>query len=82
MKSRVIFTCQHCGAQAQKWLGRCPDCGEWNSYVEEIQAPADRHAVASGRAGGGRPQLYADVDTVVSERIATGIGELDRVLGG
>jgi DNA repair protein RadA/Sms len=81
--SKVLFVCQHCGAQAQKWLGRCPDCGEWNSYVEEIQAPADRRAAVNGRTpGGGHPQLYADVDTVVSERITTGIGELDRVLGG
>jgi DNA repair protein RadA/Sms len=82
MKPKAVFVCQHCGAQAQKWLGRCPDCGEWNSYVEERQAPVDRRAAAHGPVAGGHPQLYAEVDTVVSERITTGIGELDRVLGG
>lgn len=80
---KSFFACQQCGAQAQKWLGRCPDCGAWNSMVEERPAqpaPEPRGAVAA--LGGGAAQRYADVDVVVSERLTTGISEFDRVLGG
>jgi DNA repair protein RadA/Sms len=80
---KSFFACQECGAQSQKWLGRCPDCGAWNSMVEERPAapmPEARGAVAA--MGGRGAQLYADVDVVVSERLTTGISEFDRVLGG
>jgi DNA repair protein RadA/Sms len=80
---KSFFACQSCGAQSQKWLGRCPDCGAWNSMVEERAAapmPEPRGAVAA--MGGRGAQLYADVDVVVSERLTTGISEFDRVLGG
>ncbi|HET7216809.1 MAG TPA: DNA repair protein RadA [Vicinamibacterales bacterium] len=86
MKSKTVFACQECGAQAPKWLGRCPECGAWNSLVEERPLPA---AVAANTAekryalaGAAGPQLYADIDTVVAERLSTGIVEFDRVLGG
>src|ERR671914_3022130 len=84
---KTVFCCQECGAQAPKWLGRCSDCGAWNSYVEERQLPeratagaavAQRYSLAAASG----PQLYADIDTVVAERLTTGIGEFDRVLGG
>ena len=89
MKSKTVFACQECGAQSSKWLGRCAECGAWNSLVEERSAPdaapgapagnaAQRYALAA-TAG---PQLYADIDTVVAERISSGIDEFDRVLGG
>jgi DNA repair protein RadA/Sms len=81
--SRSVFACQSCGAQAQKWLGRCPDCGAWNAMVEErpsAAAPEPRGAVPA--LGGRGAQLYADVDVVISERLTTGISEFDRVLGG
>ena len=88
MKQKTVFACQECGAQSPKWLGRCPECGAWNSMVEERQLP-DR-ATAGAAAGTPRyslaaasgPQLYADIDTVVAERISTGVAEFDRVLGG
>jgi DNA repair protein RadA/Sms len=86
MKQKTVFACQECGAQSAKWLGRCPECGAWNSMVEERPVPA---SVAAGSAekryalaGAAGPQLYADIDTVVAERLSTGIGEFDRVLGG
>jgi len=86
MKQKTVYACQECGAQSAKWLGRCPECGAWNSLVEERPVPAaitagsveKRYALASA-AG---PQLYADIDTVVAERLSSGIGEFDRVLGG
>ena len=90
MKPKVIFSCQECGAQSQKWLGRCPECGAWNSLVEERAVPVTAGAGAASAAAGARyslaaaggPQLYEDIDTVVSARLTTGIEEFDRVLGG
>jgi DNA repair protein RadA/Sms len=88
MKPRSVFACQSCGAQFPKWMGRCAECGEWNSLVEEKAAPAA--PVLQGEAGreryviGGRAgaTLYADINTLTAERLSTGIGEFDRVLGG
>ena len=89
MKQKTIFACQECGAQSPKWLGRCPDCGAWNSLVEERPMPAAAPGGAPGVAekryslsAAAGPQLYADIDTVVAERLSTGIVEFDRVLGG
>ena len=87
MKSKTIFACQECGAQSQKWLGRCPECGAWNSLVEERAAEAPLAAASDiakrySLAGSAGPLLYADIDTVVAERLTTGIDEFDRVLGG
>ena len=83
MKSpKSVFACQQCGAQAPKWLGRCPDCGAWNSFVEERTSPPVESRGAAPALGGGGAHLYRDVDTVVSERIGSGVSEFDRVLGG
>jgi len=89
MKQKTIFACQECGAQSQKWLGRCPECGAWNSIVEERSAPDAAPGAAAAEvakryslAGSAGPQLYAEIDSVVAERLTTGIGEFDRVLGG
>ncbi len=86
MKPKTVFACQECGAQSSKWLGRCPDCGAWNSLVEERPAPESVVAASSERryslASTAGPRLYADIDTIVAERISSGIGEFDRVLGG
>jgi DNA repair protein RadA/Sms len=79
---KSIFVCQECGAQSQKWLGRCPECGAWNSLTEDRVTPGDGRGDTRIGLGGGTARLYADVDTVVSERLTTGIGEFDRVLGG
>jgi len=82
---KTVFVCQDCGAQSPKWLGRCDDCGAWNSLVEERpQAPESsatphRYATAAAAASA---RLYADIALEQSERLSTGIGEFDRVLGG
>ncbi len=83
MKS--VFACQSCGAQAPKWLGRCPECDAWNSFVEEMVEKPGKTVERKGAAeplGGGRALRYADVDAVVSTRFSSGISEFDRVLGG
>ncbi len=81
---RSVFACTACGAQSPKWLGRCPDCGAWNTYVEEAAAaPVPAGGARQGLGGqSAQARLYADVDMVEAERISTGIGEFDRVLGG
>jgi DNA repair protein RadA/Sms len=85
MKSKTVFVCQECGAQAPKWAGRCAECGAWNSLVEErpVEAPtaAGGHRYAQlGAAASAK--LYAEVETAGALRLSTGIGEFDRVLGG
>jgi DNA repair protein RadA/Sms len=81
-----VFACQECGGQQQKWLGRCPDCGAWNSFVEEQPAPQTAPAAASHRygvlAGSASAKLYSDIQTSDAPRISSGIAEFDRVLGG
>jgi len=80
---KSVFACQACGFESSKWLGRCPDCGDWNCFVEERQeAASSARARGPGPALGGRPQPYDMVDGADAERIATGLGEFDRVLGG
>jgi DNA repair protein RadA/Sms len=87
---KTIYSCQECGAQSQKWLGRCPECGAWNSLIEERAVPMTAGAGAASASAGARyslagsagPRLYEDIDTMVSTRLTTGIEEFDRVLGG
>jgi DNA repair protein RadA/Sms len=78
-KPATIFTCSACGHESPKWHGRCPGCAEWNTLVEE--APSRR---ASSRRGGpaARPVPLGEVEASPVGRLRTGIGELDRVLGG
>jgi DNA repair protein RadA/Sms len=86
MKSpKIVFVCQECGAQAPKWMGRCAECGAWNSLVEEraadpaVQAAGHRYAHLGASSSA---KLYDEVEAAHSERLSTGIGEFDRVLGG
>jgi len=88
MKPRPVFVCQECGAQAPKWMGRCADCGAWNTLVEERPAPASASPSAAAEAryalpgsGGGAHRLD-EIDAGDARRLSTGIGEFDRVLGG
>jgi len=81
-RTKTIFTCQNCGYQSPKWLGRCPDCSNWNSFVEEDYS-APRSGVKERSAlYKDEPVLLKDVEAREEERLKTGITELDRVLGG
>jgi DNA repair protein RadA/Sms len=84
-KPRTVFECQACGFESSKWLGRCPDCGEWNSFVEErVEAPAPGKGRQASLAleTSARPQPYDAVDVGEAQRVSSGIDEFDRVLGG
>ena len=84
--ARTVYACQQCGAQARKWLGKCPDCGAWNSYVEERERAVGSHQTTVSRAGlklrDAHPVSFAEIETQVDVREVTGIEEFDRVLGG
>lgn len=80
MKAGTVYRCQGCGWSARKWYGRCPDCGAFNTLMEErVGPPAGR---AQPAPGGSRPLSLAEVPRDGAPRLATGLAELDRVLGG
>ena len=80
-KARAVYSCTECGAVTPKWQGQCPGCGLWNTLVETVAeaTPPSRYAALSTTSG---VQLLSAVDTAEDARVATGIAELDRVLGG
>jgi DNA repair protein RadA/Sms len=83
--SKTVFVCQECGSQSPKWLGRCADCGAWNSFVEErASEPAAGAAGGAHRYAGaaGAARLYSEIEIAQHPRMTTGIDEFDRVLGG
>jgi len=86
MKPTSVYRCQACGFQSGKWYGRCPDCGEFSTMVEEraaVPARAGRRGAAPGPVvAGTRPVRLAEVSAGDAQRVHTGIAELDRVLGG
>ena len=82
-KVKKAYFCRNCGYEAPKWIGRCPSCGEWNTFAEEIIAKASTaSAAAAVRLPQARPQTIAQIEEQVHERIDLGNGELNRVLGG
>ncbi|HEX6011170.1 MAG TPA: AAA family ATPase, partial [Geminicoccaceae bacterium] len=82
-KPQRSYVCQSCGAAHAKWAGRCDDCGAWNSIAEEATASASPAAAAGGKAQGRRLDLVAlEGAAAPPPRLASGIDELDRVLGG
>lgn len=78
-KTKTLFACQKCGCQAPKWLGKCPDCGEWNSMVEE---PELKGSASSLPGEASKPIRLSDVTRAAEQRLSCGISEFDRVLGG
>ncbi|NOZ20767.1 MAG: DNA repair protein RadA [Planctomycetes bacterium] len=79
-KARTTFVCQECGAQAPKWIGRCPECGKWDTMVEERQGRREEPRRASITSTA--PQPISSVETVSEPRVRSSIGEFDRILGG
>ena len=82
-QSNTIFICQNCGFESRKWLGKCPECGEWNSLVEERLLTTKK-----GRSGNGfrvreaKAVAYSEIESQDDTRVSSGVTEFDRVLGG
>ncbi len=80
-KTKTVYVCQSCGTQSPRWMGKCPDCGQWNTMVEE-RIEKSGTGVRSAASGRSEPLLLGDIKTGDEDRFVTKIGELDRVLGG
>lgn len=81
-KKTAVFYCQSCGYESAKWMGQCPGCREWNTFVEE---PVEKTTKASSKMGYGKaaiPVPIKEISGSEDERVSSGINELDRVLGG
>ncbi|RME51081.1 MAG: DNA repair protein RadA [Caldilineae bacterium] len=85
-KTKTVFICQQCGASQPKWMGRCPDCGEWNTLVETIVRPQKEgqsaHRAQSYQIAGAAPQPLSAVPVEKLNRIPLSMAEFNRVLGG
>lgn len=80
-KTKTVYVCRNCGVDSPKWIGRCPACGEWNTYIEElsVKKTAGSH---SFRESASRPEAINEITSSQSKRISTGHSEIDRILGG
>ncbi|HKP72725.1 MAG TPA: DNA repair protein RadA [Pyrinomonadaceae bacterium] len=83
-RTGTVYVCQNCGKQSAKMIGKCPECGEWNSFVEERVRATPKGAAARGafRMREVKPVAYADIESQDDVRVSSGITEFDRVLGG
>ena len=90
-KVRTKYICQQCGGEQSKWMGKCPDCGSWNSMEEVVdvpQSPAQqrRQAVVGGNnsqaQGTHTPVVLPSIKPLAQPRVSVGYPEMDRVLGG
>ncbi len=86
-KAKSLFVCQNCGANSAKWIGKCPSCSEWNTYVEEVVQPVDK-TTATWQSPGeknkalAKPSPIQEISSQSEERLVTTNEELNRVLGG
>lgn len=85
-KTKSAYFCQSCGYESAKWLGKCPSCNAWNTFVEEViekstsKIPSWQTSSESKRVS--KPNKVDQIQSITEERILTGDTELDRVLGG
>jgi len=82
-KSKSVYICSECGFESAKWVGKCPNCGQWNCMNEEIkEISSQKNAGAYAAHSTARPVLISEISTSEESRYHTGLSELDRVLGG
>lgn len=81
VKARRNYTCQQCGYRSLSFLGRCPNCGAWNSLVEEVEEVVSEKSKGKSRKKAVKPQRLTEIEVARIKRLSTGFGELDRVLG-
>jgi len=79
---KSIYTCQNCGSQSPKWLGKCPSCNEWNTFVEEVVSKKQITGKIAAQITGNQPLTLENIETVHNQRISVKIEEFNRVLGG
>ena len=79
MKDKTVFICQSCGSRFPKWMGRCAQCGEWNTLVEEVE---EEFAAAEASFSTSEPVLYQEIKEFPKPRLQIGIEEFNKVLGG
>jgi len=80
-KVKSAFFCQNCGVQSPKWIGKCPSCGEWNTYVEEVIQQETKSTVNAFTAAVDKPRLITEIESGTTPRITMPDKELNRVLG-
>jgi DNA repair protein RadA/Sms len=80
MKHKTVFICQSCGTRSPKWLGRCPGCGEWNTFIEEVDE--ERIPAAESSFAPAESMLYSDIKETANQRLEIDIQEFNKVLGG
>jgi DNA repair protein RadA/Sms len=81
-KSKTVYFCQNCGAESAKWIGRCPSCNEWNTYVEQVISKSVKQSQISYELEQQKPLKISQIQSKKDGRISTKINELDRILGG
>ncbi|MEG2852896.1 MAG: ATPase domain-containing protein, partial [Hydrogenoanaerobacterium sp.] len=87
-KSKTVFVCNNCGFETPRWYGKCPECSEWNSFVEETRAPVKSVGLTSKtpmptvQYDSAYVSTLAEIDSSEEQRYKTGMKEFDRVLGG
>ena len=84
-KIKSVFVCEECGYESPKWMGKCPDCGNWNTFTEEQvvqQNKAVKEAIKVRELARKPIKKLSEVTSSKSDRIVTGISEFDRVMGG
>lgn len=81
-QAKTVYICQNCGTQSPKWMGKCPSCEAWNTFVEEIVEKKKAGSAVSAQLSANQPLTLENITTEKMERITVGIEEFDRVLGG
>jgi DNA repair protein RadA/Sms len=81
-KPKIVYSCQSCGYQSPKWMGKCPDCNQWNTFVEEKYEKAGHLRGELSLGTRETPASIHEIDTTEEGRVLSGIAEFDRVLGG
>ena len=82
-KEKIVYVCSRCGQESPKWVGKCPACGEWNSFVEQVVRKEIRKDIGVTESNGKpKPLPLGDIEAGEEPRIDLGDAELNRVLGG
>jgi len=81
-KDKKVYICKDCGSQSPKWMGKCNDCGAWNTYEEKIVKASDLKSNSSRMVITTKPTKLRAIVQSNSDRIVTGVSEFDRVMGG